>query len=497
VSGLETFAAEIPYPGFAFPRTHPDRLFILGTLHGLAPARPDAAGVLEVGCGDGMNLVGMAAHAPGLQAVGLDAIDPAPGREAAAALGLRNVRLERRDLREAGDLGRFDYVIAHGLYAWVAAPVREALMALLGAALAPQGIAFLSYNALPGARMRTMLREMALLHASGAPTAGERVARARELFAFLAPWAADRPDAYGQVLAAELPRLRDLSTASLAHDDLGTEHAPAFLRDVVAHARRHGLVYLADAELEDLRDGRHPPGVDERLDALAGDDRVAWEQYADLLAGRVFRETLLCRADAGADPRIDPGRLTRLWVAPGARAGIGDAAAEPAAGGNGAPATGAVAHLTSRRPAVLSWDELRAALGEPDPGALAVDLWRGFRAGEVELFAGPARHVPVAGARPEASPVARWQAARGAELTNLRHEPVRLDDPLGRFLVRLCDGTRDRAALLDALVAGVGGELQLTAGGEPVEDGEAVRASLGAGLERNLHALAGLALLRA
>jgi hypothetical protein len=113
----------------------------------------------------------------------------------------------------------------------------------------------------------------------------------------------------------------------------------------------------------------------------------------------------------------------------------------------------------------------------------------------VELSSAPARHVTAAGERPEASPVARWQAARGPELTNLRHDPVRLDDPLGRALIRLCDGTRDRAGLVDALVRAVGSELALTVDGVPLTDGEAVRAQLADGLEHNLEILARLAML--
>ena len=77
--------------------------------------------------------------------------------------------------------------------------------------------------------------------------------------------------------------------------------------------RAHGLRYLADADPSELQDGRQPPGVDEQLDVLAGGDRVRWEQYADLLAGRAFRQTLLCRAEAPLDDAIDPARLARLW----------------------------------------------------------------------------------------------------------------------------------------------------------------------------------------
>ena len=69
----------VPYPGLAFPQTHPDRLALLATLHGLRPAPPDGARVLEAGCADGMNLVAMAAHSPGITAVGFDLLDPAPG----------------------------------------------------------------------------------------------------------------------------------------------------------------------------------------------------------------------------------------------------------------------------------------------------------------------------------------------------------------------------------------------------------------------------------
>jgi len=485
--------AQVPYPGLAFPQTHPDRLALLATLHGLDPAPPDAARVLEVGCADGMNLVAMAGHAPGLTAVGFDLVDPVLGRRAAAELGLANVRLEQADLLDARDWGEFDYIVAHGVYAWVPDPVRDALMALFARSLAPHGVAFVSYNALPGARLRTMLREMVLLHAGAEDDLDERVRRGRELYGFLAPWAEDRPDAYGAVLASELRRLRRLDTPVLAHDDLGPLFDPVWLRDVAAHAARHGLRYLADAEPGELHADRQPPGVDEQLDTLAGGDRVAWEQYADFLAGRAFRQTLLCRADAPIDDAIDPARLARLWFsatdrAPiGARQALGDATERTAPDDrpalDGATEPAAVAQLARVRPRSVSFGELRASLGGVDAGALAATLWQAFRAGEVELSAAPPRHVTEPGERPEASPVARWQAAHGPELTNLRHDPVRLEDPLGRLLIGLCDGTRDRAGLVDGLVAAV--------------EGAAVRDRLEQRLEGNLEILAKLAMLRA
>jgi hypothetical protein len=55
--------------------------------------------------------------------------------------------------------------------------------------------------------------------------------------------------------------------------------------------------------------------------------------------------------------------------------------------------------------------------------------------------------------RPRASPLARWEASRGAEwVTCLCHSLVELDKPTER-LIRYLDGTRD-VADLESLMAG-------------------------------------------
>ena len=66
-------------------------------------------------------------------------------------------------------------------------------------------------------------------------------------------------------------------------------------------------------------------------------------------------------------------------------------------------------------------------------------------AGTVELYSEPPRLVAEAGTHPRASEVARWQD--GTTFTNLRHEPLRLDDPAVVALVRLMDGTLTRDEL--------------------------------------------------
>ena len=134
------------HPDFA---THPDHLATVATLLGLDVAPVATCRVLELACGDGTNLLPVAAALPNATFVGIDfaARPVARAQRMASDLGLANVRLLQRDLRELpADLGTFDYVIAHGLYSWVPADVRAHVLPLIARHLAPQGVAFVSCN---------------------------------------------------------------------------------------------------------------------------------------------------------------------------------------------------------------------------------------------------------------------------------------------------------------------------------------------------------------
>src|SRR5215831_7041020 len=95
---------EIAYGGYPIQQSHPDRLATQGTLWGMDPAPLSHCSVLELGCGDGANLIPMALEFPGSTFVGIDLAD-APirqGQEAAAALGLVNLTLQAMDVMAAG-----------------------------------------------------------------------------------------------------------------------------------------------------------------------------------------------------------------------------------------------------------------------------------------------------------------------------------------------------------------------------------------------------------
>jgi hypothetical protein len=106
----------------------------------------------------------------------------------------------------------------------------------------------------------------------------------------------------------------------------------------------------------------------------------------------------------------------------------------------------------------VGFDALRDAL-DADPAALAVALIEGFRRERLIPHAGPLRAAAEPGARPVASPLARWQATTGPDLTSLAYTTVRMEEPAARLLITLLDGTRDRASIRAELQERAGLEL--------------------------------------
>src|SRR5258708_5874366 len=170
---------KVLYPISSFPQTHPSRLATVAFLRGVRPTPIDRCRVLELGCGACRNLIPMAFHLPNSEFVGLDlARNPiASGRAFVAELGLRNIALHPIDFCQATEeqFGKFDYIIAHGVYSWVPQPVRERLLGVCREMLNPQGVAYVSYNAYPGNHFRDLVRGMMRFQASCFETPGEKI----------------------------------------------------------------------------------------------------------------------------------------------------------------------------------------------------------------------------------------------------------------------------------------------------------------------------------
>jgi methyltransferase-like protein len=133
---------------------------------------------------------------------------------------------------------------------------------------------------------------------------------------------------------------------------------------------------------------------------------------------------------------------------------------------------------------------------DSDPLVLGELLLKTYAANAVQLHLHAHNFVLKVSEHPVASRLARLQARNGSVLASLRHTPVKMEDPAGRGLLQLMDGTRDRAAILDQMTGLIAsGEVAVHREGQPLEDaGEAVQ-FMTEHFEESLARMARLALL--
>jgi methyltransferase-like protein len=481
---LEAAYNTVPYPSHAFPYTHPDRLGTLATLFGMDPAPVEQCRVLELGCGDGSNLLPMAYALPESTFVGVDiaAKAIADGQARIEELGLTNYTLHALDLAELGeDMGTFDYIMAHGVYSWVPAEVRERLMAVCKALLAPHGVAFISYNVYPGFYQRQMAREIMRYHTRAIDGDYARVRQARAILNFAMEGLPEaQEDPYQAALRQEFGRLDQTTDEVLVHSVLADVNQAFYVREVIEHARAHGLQFLAEAEYVMMQDRQFGDEARATLQQLEGRP-VEREQYIDFLLGRKFRQTLLCHEIVDLQRPPHPSRVAGSYAGGEVQEVPVEGEAKPGAArfqGIEEHAVIQTAHPLSKtvlRTLATAWpryvafenlhDRARAAwtqaADEVPPaeqtreilGALLLDLY-------ADYFLSLHQYQPTfttdVSSQPEASAVARLQAKASSIVTNMVHFSVYLRTPAERRLLRLLDGTHETPDLPGAVNAGRG-----------------------------------------
>lgn len=464
----------IPYPNMAYVQTHPDRLAAMASFWGVEHAPVANCRVLEVGCGNGANLIPMAYGFPESRFVGIDLAGDAigVGVQVLEELGLDNIRLLHLDLMDfSSDMGQFDYIIAHGFYSWVPPQVRDKLFSLSSDLLTEKGIVFVSYNTYPGGHVRKMLREMMLYHVHNAPDPQSKINQSEAFLKFLVD-AQSNPDEYGLILKKECERVTKFHSGHFFHDDLSDINEPVYFEQFITHAAHHGLQFLSEADYHTMLTDHFPEHTVRVLDSL-GDNLLAREQYLDFLKCRRFRQTLLCRQGIHIDREGAEDRIKECLISAPIKAlepitTVDSQEVQEFAGDKGARlktdhplAKAAITYIGMVWPGIIDFNELVAGVGEllgsktgeNDRKLLLQVIQRSYRAGLIILHETRFNFSTLPGERPVASALARLQAKKGDMVTNLRHMQVHLKDESTRSLLSLLDGTRDLAALHKELEA--------------------------------------------
>ena len=287
-------------------------------------AAPDIPGdaalsYIELGCGMGIGSLLIAASNPAWRITAID-FNPAHiahARALAAQTGITNATFLEADLSTLAEnplstVPEADVVSLHGVWSWVANPVRAGIVRFLRNHVRPGGIVHVSYNALPGWQGALGLQR--LLRGSGRTLAqrSDRQAQAGlEIVRTLR--AAKAPHLTAGIVDAMMERVDGLPVEYLAHEMMNEAWQPCFHADVVAAFADAKLDWVAASQpLENfpaLMLSEEQREIHDRFD-----DPLLRELVKDICIERGLRNDIFVRGARRLEPAAHKQALGNLMV---------------------------------------------------------------------------------------------------------------------------------------------------------------------------------------
>jgi len=301
---------DVDYPCGFYREQAPIHLKYICALNGVgSPALDQPFTYCEIGCGPGETSLILAASNPKGRFFGID-LSPSHIEQAsslAAASRLSNVEFLAADiaLLDPDTLPDFDFITLHGLYSWVPDSVQVAIREFLAAKLKPGGVAYLSYNAMPGwgsaGPLRRFFTDQARRMDGGILDKSRQIVeRLEALRNSGAPFFHENPSAAGIVT-----RLRSSDPRYVAHEYLGSHWQPRYFADVYDEMAAQGLQYVGEGGIvENLLEHSVMPEFIESL--RRENDRRNRETLRDFIQNRFFRRDIYIKPAPGtADAPVD------------------------------------------------------------------------------------------------------------------------------------------------------------------------------------------------
>ncbi len=516
---------EVPYTSHAFPQTNPLLLQGVAALFGLIAPDPQTARVLEIGCASGGNIMAFAACNPKSQCVGIDysqkQIDL--GRKDVNALGLHNLKLKHMSVMDiTKEFGEFDYIICHGVLSWVSPEVQNKIMEVCKTNLSQDGIAYVSYNTLPGWNSVRSLRDIMLYHTAQYADPMVKVQQARWLLQFLSESNKNNKSALANTIEREIGLLANQPDYYLLHDHLEENNYGFYFHEFMSKAQAQGLQYLADTSIESMFSGNLP---EETAKVLAtSNDIVRTEQYMDYICDRRFRQTMLCHSDRILTRNVSSQVLINGVVVSKFNYPEGFAEYDLSNAQSFAFASMAALTLTTDDPVLLAAlkvlseikkqpirvaDLIKRAKAKIDAssrkfsaeemktldGRIEYALMRFIFVGGIQFYLGEPFYAAKVSLKPETSALTRYQAEHYNWVSSQKQETVWMD-AFGKLLLKELDGTHGIEALVDTLMPHFESKtIVFNEHNKPVDNMLVVRQKLPAIIAERLEFFADLALL--
>ncbi len=287
-SGLPNISYSNFYANPSYVRT-------LSKLVGVEAASLATAKILELGCASGGNILPFALKYPDSQSIGIDLSNNliAVGNEMKLSLNLSNIDLICCDILEVdSSFGTFDYIVVHDIFSLVSDEVRNKILAICKENLNENGVAYISYNTLPGWNNLSTIRDLSLYHSNNFEEIPEKINQIRLLFDFVKEAVKESDSAYAKLMLETSELLNDKPDYSIAHDFLQPHNKAFYFSAFMEQTTKVGLQYVVDAEISKMYIPNYSKIISEKLGGI--EEVVRMEQYLDFITNRAFRQTILC-----------------------------------------------------------------------------------------------------------------------------------------------------------------------------------------------------------
>ncbi len=313
---IEEAYSKFAYISYPFEYNRPENLRAICSIFGVKTPPMDKARVIEFGCASGGNLIRFAQDYPNAEVIGVDIaknqVDD--GLKKVKKLGLKNLTLKHISVTDIDEsMGKFDYIICHGMFSWVPADVRDAIFAVSKKILSENGVAFVSYNTLPGWNMNNTIREAMMFHAGNFDDEQQKVEQGRAALNFLRDSLKGQDSSYSKFMQIAADNIAQKENHYLRHEYLAEENYPMYFHDFINQARKYDLEYLGDTDVQRMYVGNLPEKAAEMLSQI--NDIVRTEQYIDFINNTVFRCTILCHKTVEINRNINNDSISGLSFA--------------------------------------------------------------------------------------------------------------------------------------------------------------------------------------
>jgi methyltransferase-like protein/SAM-dependent methyltransferase len=510
----------VPYASFPYPYSSPERMYTIGKLFGMQPVDCKKARVLELGCSSGGNILHLASRFPESEFVGIDSsqVQINIAMDHARNLGLKNMEFRCQSIFDiTDDLGKFDYIITHGILSWVSPEIQNKVFEVCNQNLSRNGIAYISYNTYPGWNLIKSLREMMLYHTAGFTDPAKKVTEAANLLEFIrkAGPAGIENNPYLQIITNELKMFEKVNPSYLYHDHLEEHNEPYYFHQFMRKAQMHSLQYLGEVSLSTMFIGNLAQEAAATLGQIAN-DIVRVEQYMDFIRNRRFRCTLLVHDSVSINRVLNPRILEDFYLTTSLHTDSGQADVSGkqavtfkfplgnASFTSSAPAViAALMFLIKQRNKPVSTREImghvRKIFGEQFNSGfeevILSDFLRLVFTDVINIYSDAGAFINQVSATPAVSVYARYQATNNLWVTNQRSEKIDID-LFTRVLVQYLDGKNGLEDIHKKMFAHFDkNEMQMNEDGKSLSDREEISRRLNPMIDRYLQGLADNALL--